>query len=290
MRYVAYGDDSGSADKRFRCLAVVSSPPDVATNLCSLLADYLSSNGISELKFEEVRGYAPKMLAAHYFLEKATEMCSRRQLRVDVLLWDVLDTRHNIVGRDDDRNNQLMYYKNLVHIAKRWNIPQWSFYPDEQAGVDWNLLRDYLNSTRLQKAGYQQTRFFATTNPFLDFEHMTNNDSKQFPLIQLADLFGGLSRFSREKGRQYLRWLYTTEAKEHPTLFTFDEDIESTDSKADIARFSLLREFDQRCKKLRLGVSLRTQSYLCTFQPKHPINFWTYEPQHENDRAPRRTG
>lgn len=286
MRYVIYGDDSGSSDKRYRCLTLVSSSPDVAQNLSSSLATFLVAKQVSELKFEEVRGHPPKMQVAEYFIEQAVDYCFRRKLRIDTLLWDTQDSRHAVRGRDDEKNNQVMYYKNLVHVARQWNISSWRFFPDEQAGVDWNELRSYLNNTRLRKSHFKQTSLLGGVNPFLDFEPIENQDSAKHSLIQLADFFGGLSRFSREKCCKYFSWLLTKEAKEHPGLFIFEGLNESSDSTADRARFSLLRQLDQACKKVKMGISLKTRRYLWSPKPESPMNFWNYEPAHELDKAP----
>ena len=34
------------------------------------------------------------------------------------------------------------------------------------------------------------------------------------------------------------------------------------------------------------GVSFDTKQSLFTYNPKNPVNFWYYEPGHENDKAP----
>jgi hypothetical protein len=53
-------------------------------------------------------------------------------------------------------------------------------------------------------------------------------------------------------------------------------------------RFQVLYEFDGGCKNRKMGVSLKTFGGLKTLDPRRPINFWWYEPQHEMDKAPTR--
>jgi len=288
MRFVAYSDDSGSSDRRYRCIAVVSASQRIAQDLQLSLGHCLSAKQIGELKFEQVRGHAPKIQAASFFLQQAVDLCSRGSLRMDVLLWDNQDSRHSVIGRDDDANIARMYYKVLSHIARQWKTHQWRLFPDDQSGVDWQNLREFLNRSRLLKWEPGVLRLFVRSNPYLDFHPIVPQDSVKHELIQLADLFGGLSRFSREKGKEYLAWLTSKEAEKQPGLFLFDSTGQSSDSNADKARFSLLREFDVLCKKCKLGVSIREKGYLWTPKPSSRINFWSYVPHHEDDKAPTR--
>ncbi len=61
-------------------------------------------------------------------------------------------------------------------------------------------------------------------------------------------------------------------------------------SKSDQERCCVLYEFNNKCKNKKLGVSLKINRGLKTFDAKNPINFWWYEPQHEADKAPRKIG
>ena len=72
---------------------------------------------------------------------------------------------------------------------------------------------------------------------------------------------------------------------EIPSLGLFLND-DPVMSNREINRFELLNYFNNCCKKEKLGVSLDSFCCLCTRNPKYPINFWHYEPQHEQDKAP----
>ena len=82
-----------------------------------------------------------------------------------------------------------------------------------------------------------------------------------------------------------MNWEKQEKYKQQPSLFELDE-AEDESSKADKIRFDLIRLFDLRCKKLKLGVSIHTNCCLWTPDKNNPINFWNYEPQHEMDKAP----
>ena len=98
-------------------------------------------------------------------------------------------------------------------------------------------------------------------------------------------MFAGLSRYSREKGLHFLEWTKNRNEITEPNLFTSDEN-HNSESKADTARFSLLNEFDSLCKKGKLGISINQRKYLWTPDSRNPINFWNYEVQHKEDKAP----
>lgn len=109
--------------------------------------------------------------------------------------------------------------------------------------------------------------------------------SEQHPLLQLADLFAGLAVFSRNNFDDYQKWLQATS----PQAFLFHEaDASSDSSRSSRERFPVLKEFDHACKQRRLGVSLKTKRGLWTPDPQNPINFWIYEAQHPEDKAPQK--
>jgi hypothetical protein len=112
------------------------------------------------------------------------------------------------------------------------------------------------------------------------------NDSKEEPLIQLADFFAGLAVYSRARYDHYDKW------KNHGTrqskLFEDTPISPIMISKADQERCFILNYFNYNCKRKKLGVSLKTNKGLRSFDPTKPVNFWWYVPQHETDKAPLR--
>lgn len=288
----AYSDESGFPAKRYHVLAVVSGSHSVLSSLRDQLRQVLDLNQISELKWEGVRTHRPKVEAARRFLQYAIQYASRREIRIDTLLWDTRDSRHAIPGRDDVANLQRMYYKVLVHAARQWHQSNWAFFPDEQSVINWREIQEYLNKTRLDRPTPGLIALFRIEDErrFFQFKQVVPQRSCDEPLVQLADLFAGLSAFSRGKGGTYRQWLRVEQVKYQLQLFDDMDEVEPEDesSIADRNRFIWLNEFDVNCKKCKLGVSLKTKNYLWTPCPNNPINFWNYEPQHEMDKAPTR--
>ena len=114
-------------------------------------------------------------------------------------------------------------------------------------------------------------------------------ESRQEALVQLADLFAGMARFSREETQQCVQWLNSRVNKDQLRLPNFLDSTGVEDETTAIRqnRFQLIGKFDTLCKRHKLGVSLRKKGYLWTPDYRNPINFWNYEPQHEYDKAPR---
>jgi hypothetical protein len=291
--FVIYSDESGVFDHRFQAIALISSQQIVLSELRSKLKGFLDEHKIDEIKFSETRTHRPKLDTARDFIRHSVkEFASQLKIRIDVLIWDTQDSRHAIQGRDDIANLEFMYYKVLTHTARQWNQAEWNFYPDKNSQVHWNEIANYLNKTQL--ARYQSNLLLLLENGYgtqpLRFKTIDPLDSLYEPLIQLADLFAGMARFTREEGKQCIQWLDYCRNKNQlllPYLLngkdTIDETIITKQN-----RFQLVGEFNNLCKRHRMGVSLRQRRCLWTPDPTKPINFWNYEPQHEYDKAPKR--
>ena len=284
----AYSDESGFPNKRYHVVSVVSGSAGALRQLRGALENVLRDSGVSELKFEQVRSHRPKIKAARNFIRLAVQYTLKRKIRVDVLVWDTQDSRHAILGRDDSENLKRMYYKVLVHVARKWRQQVWDLYPDEQSGIDWAEIQSYLNRTSIIRKKPDLLYLFEPVKEHFLFHSVTPQVSKAEPLVQLADLFGGMAAFSREKGERYQKWLSTQQSQQQLAFIEVEEDLGAELSKGDKVRFKLLYEFDTLCKRSRMGVSLKTRGYLWTPDPANPINFWNYEPQHEEDKAPTR--
>ena len=84
----------------------------------------------------------------------------------------------------------------------------------------------------------------------------------------------------------YKRWLQLNSPQ--ASLFAAEAS-EPRLSQADQERCYILSQFNDLCKRRRLGVRLKSQRGLATRDPDRPLNFWRYVPQHENDKAPTRS-
>ncbi len=289
--FSVYSDESGTFHCRYQTIALVSGQEAMLSQLRKLLKSALNRYGVDEVKFNEIGSHSPKVKAAREFLHHAVRKFARQvKMRIDVLVWDTQDSRHAIQGRNDLANLEHMYYKVLTYTARRWNQTEWNFYPDKNSQIHWGEIANFLNRTRLEHPKSNLLTLFKSEeeNQLFQFRSVEPSDSLQEPLIQLADLFAGMARFTREEGEQCIQWLESWGNKNQPllpNLLCGKDELDET-SKAKQNRFQLVGEFHDLCKQHKLGVSLRDKKYLWTPNPTNPINFWNYEPQNKYDKAP----
>jgi hypothetical protein len=287
MRYQIFSDESGHS--RFRSIGVLSGKKTEIDNLRNELIIILEKKDRDSIEFKKIDGDKNKEKVAIDFVEKGIEYCVNEKIRMDILTWDTQDSRHEIIGRDDIKNFQMMYYKILRWVKQCWKHKHivWDFYPDENSAVDWKKLMSYLQNANLSKKHVKEDSLFGEIQN-LDFPRFQRHDeviSDTEPLTQVIDLFTGFARYSFEKGKEFLAWRENIKNQSQLTLFG-DSEVKIKLSRGDTSKFKILQILDKLCKDRRMGVSIERNSYLYTFLPSNPLNFWFYEPQHEADKAP----
>ena len=107
-------------------------------------------------------------------------------------------------------------------------------------------------------------------------------DSETTPLSQLADLLAGMAAYTRSRPAAML----TQFGDPRATGDRREAEDGNALSKRDKGRFSVISHLYHGCRSRRIAISLRAHGYLRTADPKQPINFWHYQPQHPADKAP----
>ena len=293
--FLAYSDESGTFDHQYQSIAVVSGSNSPLNQLRSTLRDIVQDHGISEFKFYEIQGYqsVQAKVARQFIQHTVKDFIVNRNIRIDVLTWDLTDSRHDIPNRDDVSNLRYMYYKVLLHVARQWNQAKWSFYPDNNSKIPWGEIRSYLSISSLVPSGSMQNLLidFSADNNLFEFVSIDPLDSIQEPLIQLGDLFAGLSRFTAEERERCTNWLAAYGCRQQlrfKSLCSLDGTIRrrSKSTRTKECLYQLVGSLDNLCKKHKLRVSLRKNNRLWTPNRSYPINFWNYEPQGMYDKAP----
>ena len=277
-----YSDESGG--RRFKFLSAISGLKSDLDDLSDHLKSILLSNDVKEIKFDGVRTHLPKIKTAKKFFEVAVEFAVNGKIRVDIIIWDLQDSRHSVLGRDDKENLERMYYHLLKNITIRWKIFSCNFYPDEHSEYDYQKIIDYLNRTKYPREEPNILKLFREKRIKFNFKEVVPQQSHNQPLIQLADLFAGFGCFSREKAVEFGKWKKQKENR-NLTLFPLEETT-FEEKKALINRFEILLFIKDLCERNGLKVSLNTNNYLKTYKGDLPINFWHYEPQGDYDKAP----
>jgi len=292
VTHIGFSDESHWNQGRFRSIGLVTTSVDLYTSLEEKLRCLLNESRVKEFKWEKLTRDKER-LAAIKMCEFAVENACFSKLRVDVLIWDIQDSRHNVRGRDDIANLQRMYYHLFRNVLRaRWpDGAVWRLHPDEHAALEWETIRDCLESVsksvEVDRSLFTSGQFHIRLRQEFHIEEIQPVPSEKYPLLQLADLFGGLAVFSHEKFKEYQKWVQDASCQ----ILLFDEaDASVNPSRASQERFNVLKRFEELCNEKQLGVNFIKKQGLWTPDPEKPINFWIYEPQHPEDKAPRKRG
>lgn len=248
----------------------------------------LKDSEVTELKWAKLAS-ARHRFAAEKVIKCLLEMWVAYGLRVDTLIWDTHDQRHNIVGRDDVANFGRMYFHLLKSVLKKREAGSiWSIFPDEHVQLDWNTLHHCVQQVGKWKEVFRLPLFnVMDEREFFNVETFEQCNSRRTPISQACDLFAGMSVYSCNHYDKYTAWL----SREQGQLQLFGtEQADQQLSKRHRERLPVLHGFVLKCKELRLGVSINEKRRLWTPKPSNPINFWHYHPQREEDKAPLRDG
>lgn len=284
QHYTVFSDESYiTGGERYQSISSVSLPSESVKVLTNELVRLFVESNVKEFKWAKLAN-AKYRFAAIKIYEHLINNWILRRLRIDTLIWDTQDKRHDVPGRDDTANLGRMYFHLLkVVMEKREAESIWSIFPDEHVALDWHTLHDCIKSVGNWTKVFQLPIFgvFDERKSFY-IEEFRQVQSKKAPICQASDFFAGISVFSINKFKDYKIWL--TEKNGQLQLFK----LESTPklSNRDKERFPVLHSFVSLCKLKKLGVSIESKKRLWTPNPNNPINFWYYVPQHERDKAP----
>jgi hypothetical protein len=283
MEYAVFSDESYISAERFRSIGAVSFPRVFISEIKENIKEILKSSGVNEFKWKKLKDSKYRFCAEkliHYLFEGIFP----KELRVDVIVWDTRNSRHNIRGRDDIANFERMFFHLMKSVmTRREKESDWYVYPDERMEIDWEIIQDCLESVGKWREYFDNPLLGdAFSVQFFNIRELRHINSKKTPCCQIADLFAGMAVFSKNYYEKFCEWCKKVE-QQH-CLFDSSEDVQF--SKMEEERLYILKLFVDRCKKRRLGVSIKTNRCLNTPNPDNPINFWHYIPQHSLDKAP----
>jgi hypothetical protein len=280
MEYIVFTDESYITDSRYQSLSAFSFKKSSYHDIFYSIQSILSESGVSEFKWQKLKD-AKYYFCAEKIIKYILNNIRSHELRVDTIVWDTHDSRHAVTGRNDHSNYERMFFHLLNNsMKKRPKKSEWVIYPDVRGGIDWTTVHDCLHHVG-KRQEYQESifgNFFA--DPFYSIKEFQEKESHVEIPIQVADLFSGLTVFSRDNYDCYKNYLHSSQ----PSLFDEPQTIKLTNRET--YRCKLLDLFNRECKSRTLSVSLDTNRYLHTYKPENPINFWHYEPQGNYDKAP----
>lgn len=285
MEYAVYSDESYISAERFRSICAISFPRSFTDEIHNEIEAILKNSGVSEFKWQKLND-AKYRFCAQKLNKYLFENLFRKKVRVDVIIWDTQDSRHKIQGRDDIANFERMFFHLMKNLMKRrGRDAHWYLYPDERMGIDWGTIKDCLRNAGKWREYFESQLFGdAFSEQFFHIRDLDQVDSKKVPCCQIADLFAGMAVFSKNCYDKFDKWCRL----QNPQFCLFEQQEKFDFTNRERERFTVLKPFVEECKCLKLGVSIKKNKCLHTFDPTNPLNFWSYTPQHQYDKAPTR--
>lgn len=284
--FAAFSDESSHTASRFRSIAAVSLPVNIVLETQDYLSQILDSSNVNEFKWSDLTG-ARYRFCANKIIDYILDDIITNKGRIDVLIWDTHDERHDIPGRDDIQNYERMFFhlhKNLMERRKLGAI--WHVRPDERTDLNWSDIQSCLEAVGNWKEYFSHPLLEELySRHYHSIESFKEIDSEESQLIQVADLFAGMGAYTRKKPNVIKQLI--KEDKRQEGLFNTSSDSINI-SNNDRERFKVIKHLYTKCRGRKLGVSLSKYGYLNTPNPNYSINFWHYKPQHHKDKAPTR--
>jgi hypothetical protein len=286
ITHLAFADehnyDSGSG--RFGSIALITMKKDNYKTVSSSITNAITEAGVTrtEFKWTETKRTNHKK-AAIKLVDLSVELALNAHVRIDVILWDYQDARHNITDRDNIKNFHIMYYHLLTNtLHKFWpDRSIWILYPDETSCVNWSDIQSFSNIKSVKRT--EETLFqLSEALKSYHVRQIKQVASGKSPVSQLADLFAGLIPYSRQC---YDKYEAIRIGKKGGALFESSEFIITT---SDRNRYEIITQLLKHKEKQKFGISFENSKGFRSLKPSkdYPINFWWYEPQHKKDKAP----
>jgi hypothetical protein len=281
-----FSDESGwNKDTRFGSLAKISGNYECTKELNNELNNILISFNKKEIKFHGIKGNEQKNIAIEFY-KVAFEYLRTNKIKVHILVWDKHDKRHDVKGRDDIENLKRMYFHNLKVLKTHWNIETtWSFFPDEFNQINWeeDVIKYFKNLSLLKSNPNQLQLYTYLSDIKIKYNNVKELQSIYYPIIQLADLFAGAIRTSRNESENFFQWFL--QVKNENQFKFFENDNVSVSSNM-LPKYYAMKFFKEQSDKYSMGINLSRDRYFKTYNKKSNIFIWHYEPQSDFDKAP----
>lgn len=253
---------------------------ELLNEVCDDLLTVLEEYHINTKKFKLNQfNSMDKVNALEKFLKGIFNYMDNGFIHIHTIIWDIKDSRHDFVGRDDMENLSFMYYKLIKSFAedklKEGDIL--TIFPDRNNYLKWNKIEEILPNDGVYNT---EEHSFYTLHKSKVFINESNTNEN--PLIQIADIFAGMARTSYIDYEKYEKWLNKSQQSLIPNEILYDANI----SVKEEHRFKIYKFIDIYSKHKSWTVSLKSNKGFSTFNKLKPLNFWFYRPQHEEDKAP----
>jgi hypothetical protein len=278
--FQAYSDESCiNVGDRYTSVCVVSGEVEDLNSLRDELGETLSSKNVHEVKFSKITrwGWPVTEAAVDFVGCVVNHFAAYNRVRIDTITTD----NGSVSGRDYDSGSDpdldRMYCHLLSSVGRRWGCTKWGFYPDEHPGVNWNGRVSCLNTSGMLTTEGNEEAFAVRTDEDARFEfsEVEELDSVGEPLVQLADLFAGMARFSHEDNGGCAEWVARGDERQGILMPSMAWD-KGNITRSKECRYRLIGRLYSLCRRHRLYVSLSSGGHLRTWRPQSPVNFRDY--------------
>ncbi len=281
--FQAYSDESGiNDDDLYTSVSIVSGEEEILSCLRDKLAQEIRDKGINEVKFVKITSYKSTItqVAKAFIISAVNDFAIFNKVRIDTITVSKQYLLSAFPDYDREQKLEHMYYCLLAHMIRQWNNTKWNFYPDVNSKIDWGGIIAYLNMTRLYRKPNRNPlliNLMLKENPRFEFGEVKQLPSIKEPLIQLADLFAGLARFSHEENVDCTKWVGGQQDRRQKEMKFYQAGNVNNITMTRKCRYKLIVELYNLCHKHRLWVSIKKRRHLWTRKKNSPINFWDYE-------------
>ena len=272
VSHSAFCDESNYNTGTFRAIGVVSLSESDRLEVEATVGEIVRTSKIRELKWKGLSS-ADACAAAVAVAKYAVSLAQAGRLRIDILSWrGALPTDLKTHRKPTETLGVMYYWALKTTLSQKWPpTATWDVRVDQQSAVDWDFLRRLVDPPA-REVSIARADDHLVVEPIERFSigSMSQCVSHSEPLVQLADLFAGVSGFSREHARRQQRWARGQQEE----LLGVDRD---PNSRAHRARFKFMRELKSALKTQELDVRLWRDGFV-TLDPAVPINFWHWKP------------
>ena len=289
ITHIAYSDESNWDSGAYRSICMISGAAKDMKAAEKKISAALKDAGVGHFTWSGFKDTRLKP-SAEKIISSILPYCVKGLIRIDIIIWDIKDNRHRITRKDDGKNLGRMYYHLFLNVLKdKW--PEgavWKLCPHERDQMDWGQLQETLDHS---SAKFRENDLFIGEKSAVpvkkenayEVEDIQKCSPEKTAMLQAADLFAGMACYSRLEYARFTDWL--DENDNQMTMFDLNFKNFNNTHKA---RFCVMKDFHDACVKSGLGVGLRSYGCFYTADPKNPVNFWWYTPQHILDKAPTR--
>jgi len=248
--FLLFSDESNYNNSYYASICSVSLKADYLEFFEEKLLSLLKESNVEEISWKNLRG-AKERFCCEKILKFIFDNIDSGNFRIDIIIWD-MKRRKEIHSEGDIKILGRMYHHLFKNVSlKRWEEKgAWKFFPDRHTALNW---RDH--EKILDVLAPSETISISEV------------DSKEYPICQVADLFGGIGSFSWINAPK-IKGLVT---KDQKTL----DDSKIPFSGSELEKIQVCKWLEQNCKKR--GIEITRENGFQTKNPNLPINFWFFK-------------